>query len=1346
LSTRWPCLYSLINLFAPPMKKPLVALLLAAVSSLFLAPLGQAQTTWYWGGGNTNKTGGVDALAPGVGTWSTSISNWGDASTGTPATYQAWNSTTGDTASFGATNTAYNVTVNTGTMAVGGLSTYVFSGTGGGLITLTSGSGAAISLNTGAIVNTAAGTRLQWNPAGSSGGRLISDSFTKTGAGLLTLSTSFNMMTSNVGTVTVDNGTLRLDGNYIRLTNQTVDITGASAFLEANATGAASGLVGSQLLAFTGTTGTVRSSNASVGYLNLISGADSSFGGVITDGTAGGVLGILKTGTGKVTFSNPGNNQTGPVIMFGSTIESTGAGAGSGKILLGASGRGMTRIFSTYQNTGSGSLDEKGTVAAFYNAVIKGPNFTVTNLEQQIQVLSGGRFQVDSAGDIPGTGRVLDGAQAGAILGVGYAADNAFLARVKESFRGTVALGADSSNDLDFNSASGLNSAYARLGAVSGTRSYTGTITPNGNTYRLGGGNSALVVSSTLVDAGGARNLDVGAEANFGQWTFSNNLLDSQADNTRFINLAATSTLGMLSASASRVVLSSSNTFTGTTTVGPYSVLDLSGSNGALASTSGVTIRGGILFLNTTGSANTNANRINDGAGITVNQGGQINFRATAGNIENTGTLSLNSGQTYVVTNRDSGSTTAIFAPSAFTRNVGATLRTNLGAGSAVVLGGTPPVGGGNNNALGGWATAASGGDWATINSGTLGTLSVYGTNTAPSAWASTSNILLTTSGTTTVDAAQTVIYSLKNTGGAGATLDLNATAFRIDGGGVLNPANNVFTIRSGTTTPGNATLTAGNATGGGNYELFFWSNGSGRSITVANTVNISDNGANPVAVIRAGNMAADGNALLTLAGSNSYSGGTFINNSVVAIQDANSLGSGPVSINSFHESGIDNNQIVLSELQLAGPTGTRSLANSINVNADGYLNTNSGSWITTGTISLNNESNLRVGGGTVTLNSPITGSGGLSFWVTATVGGGTGNNYTGDTLMLGGTTLYLTKSSGNAVSGDLYIGGWSQSGGATYDRVVRLEAANQIADTSAVSMVGGGIIGNNRNILRMSGQTDTIAGLASAAGNGVVDNAKASSTGTLTVSPVAGESFSFGGSLQNGTGAGSVLAFIKSGSGMQELTGGNTYSGVTQITQGTLRVNNTAGSATGTGAVSVSAGATLAGAGIITGTVTTGGPTAVFAPGNSAGTLTLSGTLNAFAGATFTLELSGTATTVGGGVNDLLALGSIVGSNNASELIFNFSSLNGGVLVTGSPYTLMTFSSATNLDDGDLWASVIPIGYALDTAFDTDGWRINGSSLEVQFALVPEPGTGAMALGGFGLLVLLQRRRRRVR
>ena len=83
------------------------------------------------------------------------------------------------------------------------------------------------------------------------------------------------------------------------------------------------------------------------------------------------------------------------------------------------------------------------------------------------------------------------------------------------------------------------------------------------------------------------------------------------------------------------------------------------------------------------------------------------------------------------------------------------------------------------------------------------------------------------------------------------------------------------------------------------------------------------------------------------------------------------------------------------------------------------------------------------------------------------------------------------------------------------------------------------------------------------------------------------------GGNGQDGTFEGTIsktLRIVKRGAGTWTLTGNNTYTETTQVAEGRLLVMNTAGSATGTGSVSVAQGAVLGGTGTIAGAVSVAG------------------------------------------------------------------------------------------------------------------------------------------------------------
>jgi len=303
-------------------------------------------------------------------------------------------------------------------------------------------------------------------------------------------------------------------------------------------------------------------------------------------------------------------------------------------------------------------------------------------------------------------------------------------------------------------------------------------------------------------------------------------------------------------------------------------------------------------------------------------------------------------------------------------------------------------------------------------------------------------------------------------------------------------------------------------------------------------------------------------------------------------------------------------------------------------------------------------------------------------------------------------------------------------AGGTTIDHVSAvLGTANGVPNGGAVTIQNGGAV-----TLASASQTVGAFHLV----GGTVSAQFASRTLTATSFDVQSGTV---GSLSSGSNvalAGTGAALTKTTSGTVTLNGTNTYTGATTISAGTLVVDGTlaAGSA-----VSLSGG-TLAGAGTVNGLVTsTGAAGSTISAGDSGSTtaltLTLAGGLNAAngVGLSFTLGTNSTVLSLGSGV--------FTGSTAAGGLQLTF--INDGGLAANTIYTLATFGSSSGLDYTDLSAAVLPSGYALNTSFGTNGFLINGTSLQVEFSAVavPEPSTWLLSsLGFLPLFVLLRRRR----
>jgi autotransporter-associated beta strand protein len=194
-----------------------------------------------------------------------------------------------------------------------------------------------------------------------------------------------------------------------------------------------------------------------------------------------------------------------------------------------------------------------------------------------------------------------------------------------------------------------------------------------------------------------------------------------------------------------------------------------------------------------------------------------------------------------------------------------------------------------------------------------------------------------------------------------------------------------------------------------------------------------------------------------------------------------------------------------------------------------------------------------------------------------------------------------------------------------------------------------------------------------------------------------------FSGEIEDGFYAGGSLTKI--GAGTLTLGAASTYSGPTTISEGTLLVKNTRGSATGTGPVNIYGG-TLEGVGTISGALRAGGQAAgILLAGNSAttpGTLTINNTLTFNLLSSYKCVLNRST----GKASKVTAVGvTINGAGFTNGASFGFVDIGSGALASGTVFTVINNISGS------------PINGAFSNLPDKSVFTSNGTNFKVSYS-----------------------------
>ncbi|MBL0923977.1 MAG: autotransporter-associated beta strand repeat-containing protein, partial [Sphingomonadaceae bacterium] len=355
-------------------------------------------------------------------------------------------------------------------------------------------------------------------------------------------------------------------------------------------------------------------------------------------------------------------------------------------------------------------------------------------------------------------------------------------------------------------------------------------------------------------------------------------------------------------------------------------------------------------------------------------------------------------------------------------------------------------------------------------------------------------------------------------------------------------------------------------------------------------------------------------------------------------------------------------------------------------------------------------------GSNTLTLNGILSGTGNLLRTGSGTLTLGGGLNTTGFT---GGLTLQqgtlslqgnLAGSFGTiTTTGSVIDFANGVTNGAAINvssNTTQLQVLSGIAtQAGAISETGGArpieLIGNGTLVLTGSNSytgTTTISGGTLQVGNG-------GTSGTLGSGDVVNNGalvFNRADGLTVANAISGSGGLTQAGTGTLTLSGANSYTGPTNVNNGTLNVTGSL-----TSGATVNSGGTLGGTGAIAGLVTVNGG-GTLSPGLSPGTLTLGAlTLNSGSATNFELAAAGVA---GGTGNDLIVVTGTLGGSSNGNL-----TLNGGAInVTRNPgfssgqYTLFSFDGALTGALGNLTLNPLGGGYLGNLALGSNAVLLN--------------------------------------
>ncbi|EAZ3268402.1 fibronectin-binding autotransporter adhesin ShdA [Salmonella enterica] len=358
-------------------------------------------------------------------------------------------------------------------------------------------------------------------------------------------------------------------------------------------------------------------------------------------------------------------------------------------------------------------------------------------------------------------------------------------------------------------------------------------------------------------------------------------------------------------------------------------------------------------------------------------------------------------------------------------------------------------------------------------------------------------------------------------------TLDNNVTG----GGQIVKSGNDELIVTGANNYSGGTTISGGTLTADHADSL-----GSG-DIDNSGVLQVGE-GELENTLFGSGSLVKTGTGELTLSGDNTYSGGTTISDGTLTADHADSLGTGAVANSGVLQVGEGELENTLSGSGSLVKTGTGKLT------LGGDNSYSGGTTITGGTLTADHADSLGTGViansgvfkvGEGELKNTLSGSGSLVKTGTGELTLSGDNSYSGGTTIIGGT---LTADHADSLG----TGAVANSG---VLQVGEGELENTLSGSGSLVKTGTGE-------LTLSGDNTYSGGTTITGGTLMADHADSLGTGAIANSGVlqVGE-----GELENMlSGSGSL---VKTGTGELTLSGDNSYSGATTITDGTLIAAN---------------------------------------------------------------------------------------------------------------------------------------------------------------------------------------------